>query len=374
MTDQRSMIFHVPFALNPESVSASGIRPVQMRRAFEALGYDVHEISGVHSQRREQIKRLKERIRRGAQFEFLYSEAATTPTGLGEPVTLATSLHRDIAFLRYCRRAGIRVGLFYRDIYWQFEEYSKRVGQPYATILRSRYKADLRGYRSAVDRIYLPSAQMAAYLPSANQPQASALPPGCNEIDSTAPATGVSLLYVGGINDYYRMEETVRGVGAVPHARMTICTRESEWAQNRSRYTGLLRPSVKVVHESGTGLEPLYDDAHVGSLLMEPIEYREFAVPLKLYEYLAHGKPIIATEGTLAGEFVHSNGIGWTIPYRSDALVGLLNRLNENRRELEDFTMRARTIRHEHSWTARARTVATDLSQPPQPAVSYDEQ
>ncbi|MCK2034336.1 glycosyltransferase [Microbacterium sp. KSW4-4] len=362
MTARPAMIFHVPFRLNPDAVSASGIRPVRLRRAFEEIGYDVHEVSGTHAERRDRMRELRTAIRDGRRFDFVYSEAATTPTGLGEPVTPATSLTRDIAFLRACRRAGIPVGLFYRDIYWQFEEYAKRVGQPYASVLRWRYRADLRGYRSAVDRIYLPSMRMAEYLPIANRPQAASLPPASEAIDSVAPAAGLGLFYVGGTNDYYRMEQTVRGVEASAEATLTICTRETEWGANKHRYSDVLGPRTRVVHRSGAELEPLYADAHIGSLLMEPIEYREFAAPLKLYEYLGHGKPIVATAGTLAGDFVEENGIGWAIPYTADALTALLDELSASPDALRAATARAQEVRHQHTWAARARTVAADLA------------
>lgn len=362
MTDRPTMIFHVPFRLNPDATSASGIRPVKMRRAFEADGYEVLEVSGRHPERRERMRELKRRIASGLEVDFVYSEASTTPTGLGEPVTPATSLTRDIRFLRFCRRAGIPVGLFYRDIYWQFEEYAQRVRQPYAAVLRSRYRADLRGYVSAVDRIYLPSMGMADYLPAANRPQAAALPPGAEPIDGPAPAEGVSLFYVGGTGGYYRMQETVRGVEAAAGARLTICTRESEWQKAAALYSDVLGGATTVVHRSGTELEELYADAHIGALLMEPMEYREFAAPMKLYEYLGHAKPVIATEGSLAGEFVEENDIGWAIPYEASALTGLLERLVADPALLEEKARRARAVREEHTWEARAAQVAADLT------------
>lgn len=356
------MIYHVPFPLNPAATSASGIRPVKLRRAFEANGYDVLEVSGRHPERRAQMRQIREQIRGGLQVEFVYSEASTTPTGLGEKITPATSLTRDVKFLRFCREAGIPVGLFYRDIYWQFDEYAERVGQPYTTLLRWRYRADLRGYRTGVDTIYLPSMRMAEYLPKENQPQALALPPGAERFDPPSPTNGISLFYVGGTGGYYRMQETVRGVEMTPGARLTICTRESEWAQVASQYADVLGASTTVVHKSGAELESLYADSHIGVLLMEPLEYREFAAPMKLYEYLGNGKPIIATKGSLAGDFVEENGIGWAIPYGAEELSELLTRLESQPEELAAAQQRAHEVREQHTWEARARQVAADLT------------
>ncbi len=365
MVHRPTMIFHVPFALNPDAKSASGIRPLRLRRAFEEIGYDVREISGSHARRRQLMRNLRRDITAGLRIEFAYSEAATTPTGLGEKITRHTSLTRDIRFLRFCRRKGIPVGLFYRDVYWQFPEYAERVRQPYRSILRSRYRADLRGYRRAVDRLFLPSFEMASFLPVANRRGVTELPPGAELRDAPLrdrQSDALSLFYVGGIGNYYRMQETVRGVQAAEGAALTICTRADEWSQMSGAYAEVLGTATRVVHRSGAELDDEYERADIGVLLMEPIAYRDFAAPMKLYEYLGWGKPVIATEGSLAGRFVEETGIGWAIPYDANSLTSLLIRLRENPEELQSRSLRAREVREEHTWAARARQAASALT------------
>lgn len=357
-----AMIFHVPFALNPQATSASGIRPFLMRKAFEAIGYRVLEVSGSHPERRDAMRRIRREIADGLVVSFVYSEAATTPTGLGEPVTAATSVTRDIRFLRFCRRRNIPVGLFYRDIYWQFDEYAQRVKQPYLGLLRWRYRADLRGYRTSLTRVYLPSMRMAEYLPAVLRSRAKALPPGLQIRDGGTPDGAPSLLFVGGLGAYYRMHEAARGVALASNARLTICAPAAQWDAVRSEYEPYINDRIRVVHESGDGLAPLFAEATIGSLFLEPVEYRQFAAPMKMYEYLGYGKPIIATEGTLAGEFVETQGIGWTIPYEAEALGRLLNRLESQPEESAERAERARRVRQQHTWEARAREVAEDLT------------
>jgi glycosyltransferase involved in cell wall biosynthesis len=123
-----------------------------------------------------------------------------------------------------------------------------------------------------------------------------------------------------------------------------------------------LDSATTVVHASGAELEPLFDEADMGCLFLEPISYREFAAPLKLYEYLGHGKPIIATQGTLAGDFVEENGIGWAIPYQASALVDLLVDLQKNPHKLQEKVERTLQVRADHTWDARARQVRDELS------------
>ena len=83
--------------------------------------------------------------------------------------------------------------------------------------------------------------------------------------------------------------------------------------------------------------------------------------PVKLYEYLGRGKPVIASQGTLAAEVVGAAGAGWTLPYDAAALCGLLRRLLQHPQEVAEAAGRARQARQEHTWLSRARTVAQDM-------------
>lgn len=356
------MIFHVPYPLDANATSASGIRPLRMREAFSEIGYEVAEVSGGAAQRRHQIRELKRRIHQGERFELLYSESSTKPTAMTETHSLPTHPFLDISFLKFCKAQGVPVGLFYRDIYWDSPKYLETVPRPIALITRALYRSDLRRYRSSVSRIFVPSMRMAEVMPHTRREQCVALPPGAPIVDSKVPEGGMSLLYVGGTGSYYRMQETVSGVESCPDARLTICTRESEWLAASEAYADVLGAATTVVHRSGQALEGLYDDAHIGVLLMEPIGYREFAAPMKLYEYLGHGKPVIATEGSLAGDFVSRNGVGWTLPYSADGLTALLCRLQESPEEYWKIAEQARRLRESHTWEARARQAVEALS------------
>jgi len=354
-----TMIFHVPFPLEPNGKSASAIRPVRMREAFESIGYDVIEISGHSGRRRAQIREAKSRISSGTRISFVYSEASTMPTALTDPHHLPVRAFMDLSFLRFCRRKGIPVGLFYRDIYWQFPEYVASLNPLLAAGMRWFYRWDLRRYRTAVDSIFLPSMRMAEYLPAANRPQATALPPASEIRDSPMPHDSpITLLFVGGLGAYYRLHECVTGVRRAVDARLVLCTREAQWEDVSAEYVDILGSTTSVVHRSGRELEELYDGAHLGSLFLEPIEYREFAAPLKMYEYLGHGKPIVAAEGTLVAEFVKENGVGWVLPYRADALAELLDELRAHPERLADMRERVIRVRREHTWEARARQAA----------------
>ena len=370
----KQMIFHTPYPLNRQATAASGIRPVRMRDAFEELGYRVTEITGYSAERRAAIRDVKRRIREGERFEFVYSESSTMPTALTDPHRLPLHPRMDLSFLTFCKRRGVPTGVFYRDIYWNSDAYLESVNRLIAIGTRALYRSDLRRYRTAVTRIFVPSLKMVEVMPHTDLAQCTALPPGSDPVETPAPLDPASMFYVGALGNYYRLHDALRafealgpmpvapGIRANAEAAFTLCTRVALWEAERSEYEPLLTSgATRVVHASGAELEPHYARSALGCLFMEPIAYREFAAPLKMYEYLAHGRPIVATEGSLAAEFVEANGVGWALPYSVEALKELLTRLRAHPDEYETVAARVREVRLEHSWVARAAQAAAAL-------------
>lgn len=328
------MIFHTPYPLNRAATSASGIRPVRMRDAFEQLGYEVVEVTGRAAERRVAIRRVLADLDAGGRFDFCYSESSTMPTAMTEPNHLPLHPVMDLAFLARLRRRGVRVGLFYRDIYWQFG-YGEGMNpaQKYAAL--AMYRFDLAAYADATDVLYLPSLQMAPYADPHRRLVTRALPPGHDRTEMPPVRTThpLRLVYVGGIGSHYRLDPVVAALRELPQVQLTICTREDEWVRARPSYEPV-PPNVTVVHRSGEGLRELYDQANVAVVFSEPTAYRQFAMPVKFAEYVGNGLPVLATEGSLSGDLVTAGGFGWTIPYTTEATVELLQRLDADRKSV----------------------------------------
>jgi glycosyltransferase involved in cell wall biosynthesis len=80
-------------------------------------------------------------------------------------------------------------------------------------------------------------------------------------------------------------------------------------------------------------LGDLLADADIGLASSEPVAFRRYACPIKIMEYMAGGLPVIATEGTEAGDLVKRLECGLAIPYRSEALAeAVLSLLREPER------------------------------------------
>jgi len=357
------MIYHVPFPLNPQAKSGSGLRPLRMLGAFRDIGYDVELVSGESRERSALIKALRKRIAAGERFDFLYSESHTMPTALTDVDHLPRHPFMDVIFLRFARRSGIKVGLFYRDVYWRFPEYKGRVKPLLHAATRALYNVDLLAYKAAVDTLYLPSMGMGKFVPHVPPSRHKALPPGGEINDFPSPnKDGIHLFYVGGLGGYYNMHDCVQAVAASRNAWLTMCTREEEWAQNRLGYQELMNDRIKVVHKNGAELRPYYEQADICMLFIEPSIYRSFAAPLKFAEYIGFGKPVIVNDGTNVAQFVAVHGNGWVVPFEPEGLTSLLDDLAAHPEKVAAVTATALAIREDNTWAARARQVAAELS------------
>lgn len=354
------MIYHVPYPLNFQATNGSGIRPVKMYQAFVDAGYEVLLISGYAKERRQLIKEARQRILAGEKFAFLYSESATIATSLTEKKHLPPHFFLDFSFFKFCQKNGIKGGVFYRDIYWAFDTYLKLVKPPVARIMRMLFRYDLYQYNRTLSKIFLPSLEMGKFVPIVKPDMFTALPPGCPENDSAFPTEKLSILYIGGVGEHYKLHKLLEAVKTLPNVELTICTGKAGWEAISHEYQPFLAPNITVVHESGDGLIPLFAKANVCSLVMEPDEYREFAVPIKLFDYLGNLKPVLASTKTLAGKFVAENHCGWVVDYSVTAIREKLTELAELR-WVASMQEQVKVTRDANTWTARARQVAATL-------------
>ena len=141
-----------------------------------------------------------------------------------------------------------------------------------------------------------------------------------------------------------------------------MCVPPDQWRAHRAAYEPFLGGGVSVVHGRGEDLDPYYARAGAGVLAMRPVEYRAFAAPVKLFEYIGRSLPVLASQGTYVGDFVARTGTGWTLPYDREAIAGLLARLVADPGAAAGARAAVRGARGRHTWEARARQAAQALT------------
>ena len=359
------IIFHLPFKINPALSSGTNIRPLKMLKAFEELGYEVDFIMGLGDERKKQISAIKSKLEQGVRYDFLYSESSTLPTLLTEPHHLPTYPCLDFNFFRFCKNKGIKIGLFYRDIFWNFDAYSLRGIK--AIYARAMYHYDLKKYNALVDTLFLPSEEMLKYIPTHLNCEVNELPPGHDNpelFDKNFSTQNIELFYVGGLSSHYQMEELFKSVSSVDGISLTVCTREDEWIQaQHGNYKQFINtPNIKVIHKQNHELAEYYNKADIAMLFINPFDYWNFAIPIKLFEYIGNKKPIIASSNTFSGKFVEQHNIGWAINYNAKTLTKLLNKLKEDPSLVHLKKENIDKVHADNSWQSRATQVIKKLS------------
>lgn len=361
-------IFHVPNYIDPSAKSGSQIRPPKMLKAFKAIGYNVDAVFGYGSDRKKQIKKIEQEIANGRKYDFLYSESSTMPTLLTEKNHLPLYPILDFGFFAYCKKHNIRIGLFYRDVYWKFDIYKKKVSFLKRCVSVQMFKYDLKKYDKLVDILYLPSDKMRPYVRAVSRYKV--LPPGC-DIDDEMLQYKISqqkkesdplhLFYVGGVGDMYDLTDLFKVVNKLDFVHLTVCCRIDDWNARAEYYRPYMGDNITIVHGSGDALLPYYRQADICMLFFESPGYREFAMPIKLFEYISKLTPVIATKGSAAGDFVEKNDIGWNISYKRTELEQLLRKIGSDRTLLEEKKENLKIAIVDNSWQARAEQVAHDL-------------
>jgi len=361
----KRIIFHVPYHVNIHHASGTNIRPLKMLKAFEDLGYHVDKIYGRAQQRKLAINEIKESINNGDKYDFLYSESSTEPTLLTEPHHLPLHPFIDFGFFKFCKKNNIPIGLYYRDIHWRFPFYSTNLPYWKAFFAKLFYRYDLIQYRKYVDVLYLPSQQMIDYLPDNLRDRIRLLPPAADTRELATKSVnikgGLDLLYIGGLRGHYEVSEMLKAIEEGSDIRLTLCCRKDDWEKEKATYEPLLNRNIELVHRRGEELLELFAKADITMFFVKPGEYMSFAIPIKMYEYMSHLKPIIVSDQIAATDFVKENNTGWVVQYKADELKSTLKRIFNNPELLQKKVENIRKILGQHNWISRARQVSKDL-------------
>ncbi len=365
---KRKCIFHIPNHIDLQGPSGSNVRPVKMLQAFQNIGYDVDYVMGYGKERKDSISRIKNNIKNGVKYDFFYSESSTMPTLLTEKNHLPIYPNLDFGFMSFCKNEGIKIGLFYRDLHWKFPVYRENVCWYKRCVSMPMYRYDLYKYGKLLDKFYLTSLAVTKYLGEYPKllDKVGTLPPGCEDVIMREKENiindKIKIFYVGGLSRVYSLEMFLKVLAEFETFEVIVCCREAEWREVESLYNKYITPRVKIVHGMGKELEKYYEWADLCCAFAGKGEYMSMAMPIKVFEYLGHLKPILGTADTEAGRFIEKNNIGWSVRYTEEDLEKVLKEIAQNPSVLEKMTGQLTKARQENLWTERAKKVARDLS------------
>lgn len=361
------MIIHIHYDHLSYSGSGSSNRPEQIKEGFENAGFALEVVEGDWSSRKSISQDLMARLRQGWRPEFLYAESSTTPYVFGHP--WKWPFHdMDIQLMRECAGNGIPVGLFYRDVHWKFVRARNLKQWLIKMIYRPFHQLELKQYKRYSDLIFLPSLEMGTHL-GISESQSASLPPAARSEGvyqhTPEPSDEATLkaVHVGGLTDahgLYDLRPICRSL-LDKGIQTTIVCRDSDWNRYSHHYRHLIDKGLIVKHIHGKELYPFLSTFDFGLLCYPFHEYRSFAFPYKVFEYLQCGLTILHDSDVSVARWIQKNNVGIQlerIAKRYDIPMEKLQSSSRSKGRLR----RIQEVLNRNTWRDRAQYVAETLT------------
>lgn len=343
-------------------VSGSSVRPQKMKEALESLGIQVKTFGGANND-------LALRKKTVAEIRALLREWKPDACYI-EPPSGPLFYYGDVLLIRQLRRMGVPLSIFYRDAYWKYPEFSaeKKLSAPERFkrfVIKQMQVSQWNTIKKNIDLIYFPSMSMAKEF---DCPRKDALPPGSflpNAKEKTELSDPLRFIFIGGASRNYGTYLTLEAFEILNRsslrAKLTYVCPENQWASlgiDIEKY----RAWLDVIHTSGDdNLRSLYENADVALLTAPKTFYRDFAVPIKIFEYISYLKPILVTDCTETAKIVRENRVGWVTKDDADSVAEKLDELCSHPEEILEIRSRMEAARRENLWSSRAGKVIRDL-------------
>lgn len=362
----KTVLLYYPFQLAENANSGSKLRPKKIHGAFLEWGkknsVKVLLLSG-HSTERDRLFAKWKVEGKLDNLLFCYMENQTIPFWLTDPGHKPKKPLIDSKVMKFLKRNHVPVGIFYRDVYWKFDELYPLKGIK-KTAMRSIYRLEEKFYEKYCEIIFLPSEAMGKYVNI--HKQMVALPPGGTQVDVKRSLEGSRSsasqgLYVGGINNeeyglFLLLDalEIVNKQGTV--CDLTVVCREDEYSKlpevKRSRLTGL---GVIIKHISGNDLNVLYGKMDFAFIPRYKSTYNDFSVPVKLVEYLSYHLPIVATNCEAQKEIIEADQYGIVCEDNPESMAEAIFEMSRNAKKFEMNIKQ--TFIEKHSWLSRVEKI-----------------
>ena len=364
----RRCIFHFPEPIIENPTSGSAVRPNRMLQAFRDIGYQVDEATGYSGDRKAEIQKIKQNIKNGVHYDFVYSESVNSPTLMADKDHIPRHPFMDFSFLKFCKNNGIPVLLFLRDIHWRFPTlYNPNVALWKRMILIPANTYDLHKYKSCVDLMYYPTEAMQKHVRL--QLPFKALPPGGELQENSLEIRKhrvplqdgkLRLFYVGSISNDYDIQKLVKATYQCADVYLTICTHKSQWEKYRSYYEPYLCDRIQIIHKTSKELAPYYENSDMSTFCVSEHPYMDIAIPIKTMESVGYGTPILATNLVSLSEMINDEQVGWVAENSVEGILQQLEYLKTHPEKIREKTNSTIKAAYRNTWEARARQVAED--------------
>lgn len=355
-------ILYITYITFGELSSGSSVRPQKMLDAFKEIGLNVLLLSGSQAyknkeERLAQINNIYIEIKKEKPL-FCYIESPSDPIIFKEDRQLIKTIH-DI---------GIKIGYFYRDAYY-------KVGRDYIfgghhlslkkyvryIYYKALFERDDRLIKKNIDLVYFPTLLMAEYF---NFKQFDALPPAGELINITGTDYHENLIYVGAVSEPYGanlMFKALDFINQKHNINLILVCRKEDVINIDERFKE--KQWLKIVHATGTELGKYYKQARLALLPKLPNKYNDFAMSVKIFEYMSYGLPIIAVKTLELSRFFDKFQIGKISEASVTEYANEIINLYFDEEQYQKYRLNvSNALLNDNLWIHRAEKIRADLS------------
>ena len=267
----------------------------------------------------------------------------------------SSAMPTDLAFLALMRLLGKPVGVYFRDAYQLFRDtYPRRARRQILSDVLWRVTTPM--LRGIASRCFAPSRRLAEAL-RLHDP--TLLPPGTDPSQpNLGSGAGQVVAYVGSTNTADGFDLLLAAMASV-HERCPDATLNLIGSPPADALPGY----VQTQRSSREGLPEVLRSARL-CVIPRPINaYSNLAVPIKLWDYLSLGKPVVATAATETASILAASGAGIATPDTAEGLAEGLLQLLTDPHEASRLAANARTFACAPgaTWDDRARVAIESL-------------
>ena len=270
----------------------------------------------------------------------------------------------DIAFLGLARALGVPVLTYVRDAYQLFpEEYPRTSWR--RRLAAAAFRPSIRALRTVSSRLAFPTAGLAEAVLGGDAAEAALLPPGSPppvEVPRSADAN--RLLFVGDAR--FPAQGGDRLVAAVGRARergaavelTVVCRLGQEPPGPHPDWLRIERAEGEAIHE-------LLSEV-IATVIPRPIGvYNDLALPVKLFDYLSYGRPLIVTDCREQARVVRESDAGIVTGDAVDEIARAIEQVASAPADrVADWSSNAAAAARAASWSGRASRIVDLLAEP----------
>jgi len=271
----------------------------------------------------------------------------------------------DRIFLNYLRRRHILLFPFIRDLYWRFPG-SLEATEPKSKLaaLKKMARGKLHLYDEKELDYYLKNAAALLFpdmlmADTVDFPDKYALPPAGDASRCLNPEIpeNRNVTFIGGISPAMGIDILMNAMAIVvkecPDAHCTIIGRGDEEIIDRWKDRGY---ATFLANKTYKEIPDILASTYTTVIPRPRITHNNITIPLKLFDYMSCGRPIIATHCTAMANFIRENEIGIITEDNTESLARGIIELLTNR----DLAVRCgrnalSAVKNKHSWKHRAR-------------------